>query len=76
MVDFSPRERFSRYLAAQGKRLTRERAVIVDMVFASSERFEPEQLVARLAQRTEGTRISRSTIYRALVELEKAGLLR
>ncbi|MDB5338129.1 MAG: fur [Planctomycetaceae bacterium] len=76
MVDFSPRERFSRDLATRGRRLTRERAIIVDAVFASHEPFDPEQLVAKLTLRTEGMRVSRSTIYRALAELEKAGLLR
>ena len=76
MVNCSPRERFLRYLEAQGRRLTRERAIIVDVVFASCEPFDPEQLVAKLAQRTEGNRVSRSTVYRALTDLEKAGLLR
>ncbi len=76
MVDFSPRERFSRYLETQGKRLTRERAIIVDMVFASREPFDAEQLFAELLQDRGSPRVSRSTVYRALAELEKAGLLR
>ena len=75
-VDVSPSERFREYLATQGMRLTRERAIIVDEVFASHEHFDAEQLVARLVQRTDGSRVSRSTVYRALAELEKAGLLR
>ncbi len=75
-VEVSPSERFREYLATQGKRLTSERAIIVDEVFASHEHFDAEQLVARLVQRTDKTRVSRSTIYRALAELEKAGLLR
>ncbi|MES2791808.1 MAG: Fur family transcriptional regulator [Planctomycetota bacterium] len=75
-VDVTPSERFREYLATQGMRLTRERAIIVDEVFASHEHFDAEQLVARLVQRTDGSRVSRSTVYRALAELEKAGLLR
>lgn len=75
-VDVPPPERFREYLATQGMRLTRERAIIVDEVFASHEHFDAEQLVGRLVQRTDGSRVSRSTVYRALAELEKAGLLR
>jgi Fur family ferric uptake transcriptional regulator len=72
----SPRERFSDYLANQGKRLTSEPSIIVDEIFSSYEDFDAEQLVARLSQRTDGSRVNRSTIYRALMELAKARLLR
>jgi len=75
-VEVSPPDRFREYLATQGMRLTRERSIIVDEVFASHEHFDAEQLVVRLSQRTDGNRVSRSTVYRALQELEKAGLLR
>jgi Fur family ferric uptake transcriptional regulator len=69
-------ERFREYLAKQGMRLTRERAIIVLEVFASREGFDADQLVARLSQPIDGSRVSRSTIYRTLHEMEKAGLLR
>ncbi|MDB5391838.1 MAG: fur [Planctomycetaceae bacterium] len=75
-VDVTPPDRFREYLGTQAKRLTRERSIIVDEVFASHEHFDAEQLVARLSQRTDGNRVSRSTVYRTLAELEKAGLLR
>lgn len=75
-VEVTPRDRFREYLATQGMRLTRERSIIVDAVFISHEHFDAEQLVARLSQRTDGNRVSRSTVYRSLSELEKAGLLR
>ena len=42
-VEVSPAERFREYLATQGMRLTRERAIIVDEVFASHEHFDAEQ---------------------------------
>ena len=71
-MDFTPSERFRRYLETQGMRLTRERAIVVDEVLAIHGAINAEQIVARL----DGRRVSRSTVYRALAELEKAGLLR
>src|SRR5690349_2063716 len=59
-----------------GKRLTPERNTVVEEVFASHDHFDADQLVNRLAQRTDGSRVSRATVYRTLVELVKAGLLR
>lgn len=75
-MEQTPHERFREYLLTQGRRLTRERDITVVEVFASPEHFDSEQLVARLAQRSEGIRVSCSTVYRTLTELEKAGLLR
>lgn len=75
-ITLSPAERFREYLATQGMRLTQERATIVEEVFASHEHFDADQLVLRLSQRTDGRRVSRSTVYRALTWLENAGLLR
>ena len=75
-VSVSPEDRFREYLATQGMRLTRERMAIVEEVFSSHEHFDKEQLVVRVAQRTDGKRVSRSTVYRTLNQLEEAGLLR
>lgn len=72
----TPADRFREYLATQGMRLTQERATIVEEVFSSHEHFDADQLVMRLAQRKDGRRVSRSTVYRALNWLEEAGLLR
>jgi Fur family ferric uptake transcriptional regulator len=72
----SPVEKFREYLATKGLRLTRERSIIVEEVFSSHEHFDAEQLVARLVQRTDGRRVSRSTAYRTLKQLEEAGMLR
>ena len=75
-VEVSPSDRFKEYLATQGMRLTRERSITVDEVFSSHEHFDADQLVNRLSQRTDSKRVSRSTVYRTLSEMEKAGLLR
>ncbi len=72
----SPAEKYREYLATKALRMTRERAIIIEEVFSSHEHFEAEQLVERLARRSDGKRVSRSTIYRRLKELEEAGLIR
>ena len=74
-VAISPIEKFQEFLATRGKRLTHERRMIVEEVFADHEHFDADQLIARLSLRKNG-RVSRSTIYRALGSLEQAGLLR
>lgn len=75
-ASISPVERYREFLATKGLRLTRERSIIVEEVFASHDHFDAEQLVQRLAQRTDGRRVSRSTVYRSLILLEEAGMLR
>lgn len=75
-VAVSPEDKFREYLMTQGKRLTTERETIVREVFASHEHFDAEQLVSLLSQRTDGKRVSRSTVYRTLTQLVEAGLLR
>lgn len=75
-VAVSPAEKYREYLATKSLRMTRERSIIVDEVFSSHEHFDADQLVARLARRSDGRRVSRSTIYRSLRQLEEAGLIR
>lgn len=75
-VAVTPAEKYREFLATKGSRMTRERMIVVDEVFSSHEHFEAEQLVQRLARRNDGKRVSRSTIYRRLKELEDAGLIR
>ncbi|TWU09175.1 Ferric uptake regulation protein [Symmachiella macrocystis] len=75
-VAVSPETKFREYLMTQGMRLTTERETIVREVFASHEHFDADQLVSRLNQRTDGKRVSRSTVYRALAQLKDSGLLR
>ena len=75
-VSVSPAEKYREYLATKRLRMTRERSIIVDEVFSSHEHFDADQLVQRLAQRSDGRRVSRSTVYRSLNQLEEAGLIR
>lgn len=75
-VAVSPEEKYREYLSTKGQRLTRERSIIVEEVFAAHEHFDAEHLINQLAQRNDGRRVSRATIYRALGQLEEAGLIR
>jgi Fur family ferric uptake transcriptional regulator len=75
-VAVSPVDKFQEFLATRGMRLTQERAIIVEEVFSSHEHFDADQLVARLSQRRDGRRVSRSSVYRTIDFLVKAGLLR
>ncbi|WP_298868954.1 Fur family transcriptional regulator [uncultured Gimesia sp.] len=75
-ISISPTEKFKEYLATKGKRLTQEREFIVTEVFSNHEHFDADQLVFRMAQQKTGRKVSRSTVYRTLTQLEEAGLLR
>lgn len=75
-VSTTPKEKFREFLSTQGKRLTRERETIIDEVYSSHEHFIPDEIVDRLAHRKDSKRVSRSTIYRTVAQLEEAGLLR
>lgn len=75
-VAVTPTEKYREYLATKGLRMTPERSILVDEVFSSHEHFEADQIVQRLASRKDGKRVSRSTVYRRLKELEEANLIR
>ena len=75
-VSSSPQERFSEYLQSRGKRITEQRRVLIDHVYQRHDHFDADELIANLAQRTEGPKIGRATVYRTLNELVEAGLLR
>ncbi len=72
----SPTEKFREFLVTKGHRLTREREIIVEEVFATHEHFDADQLVERVSHSKDGRRVSRSTVYRTLSSMEEAGLLR
>ncbi|MEX2287220.1 MAG: transcriptional repressor, partial [Planctomycetaceae bacterium] len=74
-VAVSPIEKFEEFLRTKGMRLTQERLLIVQEVFADHEHFDAEQLVGVLKRRKE-FRVSRSSVYRTIKLLEEAGLLR
>lgn len=69
-------EKFREYLVTKGQRLTRERMIVVEEVYASHEHFDSDQLTERLAHRTDGRRVSRSSVYRILTLMVDCGLLR
>ncbi len=75
-VSATPKEKFREFLVTKKMRLTREREIIVDEVFSDHEHFDAEEMVNRLSRRKDSTRVSRSTVYRTLSQLEEAGLLR
>jgi len=72
----TPQERFAEFMQARGKRITRQRQMILDHVTARHEHFDAEQLVADLQKTPEGGRASRPTVYRTLGEMVEAGLLK
>jgi Fur family transcriptional regulator, ferric uptake regulator len=75
-VALSPRERFEEFLQSRGKRITRQRRIIVDQVFSTHEHFDADALVADMMRVARGEKVSRPTVYRTLSELVEAGLLR
>ena len=74
-VALTPVERFSEFLQTRGKRITRQRRVIVEHVASRHEHFDAEQLLADLRKTPDGATASRPTIYRTLAEMVDAGLL-
>ena len=75
-VAVSPRDKFREYLSTQNKRLTRERDIVLEQVFSSHEHFDREELVSTLTTSSGDRRVSRATVYRTWLELERSGLLR
>ena len=75
-TSLSPQDRFAEFLQARGKRVTRQRRVIVDHVASRHEHFDAEQLLEDLRKTPDGVRASRPTVYRTLAEMVDAGLLK
>ena len=76
VVAMTPRERFEEFLQTRGKRITRQRRMIVEHVIGHHEHFDAEQLLTDLRKTPEGSQASRPTIYRTLTEMVDAGLLK
>ena len=66
----SPVDEFRQHLAAQGKRLTREREIVASIVFSLRPPFTAEFVVAALGR---DVRVSRATVYRTLSLLTDSG---
>jgi len=75
-VALTPQARFAEFLQTRGKRITRQRQMIVEHVSSHHEHFDADQLLADLRKTPEGARASRPTVYRTLTEMVDAGLLK
>ncbi len=75
-VELTPTQRFAQFLEGQGKRLTRQRQLIVEMVFSHHDHFDAEELIDHLRSLIAERKVSRPTIYRTLGELVDARMLR
>ena len=67
---------FWRVLETSGKRLTRQRQLIVEQVFSHHDHFDADELIEHLQPLIARRKVSRPTVYRTLVELVEAGMLR
>lgn len=72
----APLDRFDQFLAEHGKRLTRQRRLIVEQVFSHHDHFDADELMEHLQKLISQRKLSRPTIYRTLAELVEAGMLR
>jgi len=60
----------------RGKRLTRQRRLIVEQIFSHHDHFDADELMDHLQELISQRQVSRPTVYRALSELVEAGMLR
>jgi len=75
-VSQDPLQRYEEFLQSRGMRKSRQKQAIVEEIFSRHEHFDAEELLVRLQQSQQDQKVSRPTVYRALKELEEAGLLR
>jgi len=75
-VQRSPMEQFAEFLQRRGKRITRQRRLIVETVFSHHDHFDADELMGHLQELIAQRKVSRPTVYRTLSELVEAGLLR
>ncbi len=75
-VSQTPESKFREFLASRPKpqRFTEQQRELVEHVFEKHSHFEAEQLIEEL--KAAGKRVSRATVYRTLLKLVDAGLLR
>ena len=75
-VKLPPMEQFAQFLQRRGKRITRQRRLIVETVFSHHDHFDADELMGHLQELIAKREVSRPTVYRTLSELVEAGLLR
>lgn len=75
-VSQTPEEKFREYLASRARpqRFTDQQRELVLHIFAKHKHFDTDELLDDLKQADKG--ISRATVYRTLLKLVDAGLLR
>jgi Fur family ferric uptake transcriptional regulator len=75
-VSQTPESKFREYLASRPKpqRFTEQQRELVEHVFAKHSHFEADQLIDELKKANK--KVSRATVYRTLLKLVDAGLLR
>ena len=69
----TPLDEFREYLASRGQRLTRERELLVGVIFALDSPFTAESVLEAVARSQSQSRISRATAYRTLQLLADSG---
>jgi Fur family ferric uptake transcriptional regulator len=75
-VSSTPQARFEEFLQVRGMRMTEQRKVLLEHVFARHQHFDVDELIDQLPRRGEAGHVSRPTVYRTLNEFVEAGLLR
>jgi Fur family ferric uptake transcriptional regulator len=75
-VAMSADQRFAEYLQSRGMRQTRQRRVLLELVFSRHEHFDADTLIEQLPVKGDLDYVSRPTVYRTLNEFVDAGLLR
>jgi Fur family transcriptional regulator, ferric uptake regulator len=73
-MDDRIRQTLESYLATQGLRRTKQRDVIVEIIFSTDDHFTAEELIDRV--KVQDATASRATVYRTLSLLVECGLLR
>jgi Fur family ferric uptake transcriptional regulator len=68
------RERFLKFIRAQGLRVTAERLALFEEIYSQHGHIDAEELLA--AMKRDGHKISRATVYRNLELLVECGLVR
>ena len=72
----SPLDNCRDFLSDRGQRLTRENVAVFEAICGYESLFDAGELVELLQTADRDTRVSRSTVYRTLLDLEQAGIVR
>ena len=67
---------FQRFLTRSGRRLTRQRAYIIEVIFSMRVPFGVDELTIKLADHSESQGLSKATLIRLLSLLEAADMLK